>query len=711
MSVLAVPRLYFRGFSSWNPATTNNNDQWPTYDFSSASLNWDYLATQGITRKNFRQAFPAWSQKLQLYKNSSPPPDSWMQPPAEWNYYGGNDFSLKNARPQPTHTTVTGGQTALEGPVVGADPVVGAYVGIRGDNYPGTSSPTNARLVDVNPGCFWSTQFYLREFAIVDPAGGGQPKTAYLQGPVAPGTRMHLRWMNVQRNRAGYPNIEIAGVAGIFMQTCLPKETLQIVPPAGGSTLLSALQDSLGNRGVQGVMARFVVYLTAYFTKQEFDGLSGYTDQYTRLTELWAEALRTGKKPIQNPAVSRVVGSVGLWNDDELVSMPGGRYLWPSAAVTPNNLKGASGAGLGPVAAELQSDSGGDYLVMDLGNCVPEVDSSGTKGDFGPLEVVVAVGGQPKTIATLSPDEYAGAAYESTAGIVDLKLPPGVSRQDVYDGSLRVLVQGGAALRESAGKLSVQTDQRGVYLEQGGSTRIQLQVFQNGSPPASTVKVLAVQYLPSPPPPAGGQAWTLPTDTQPPLLEFEGGGSTTVLTVDPSSKGWVTLGFQTTPRGAGLPIVVFFPFFAGEPQPTPPGQIIPVFTAPDVPSIMTAFYSTVRVLPFDNGLPRQFAQLWSNGGDQQAAWQFVYDNILYLYDMIYPVMKFYAGIDFASQQSVDQNIDAILQLTSAKELDNTLYMPVTRELSAGKRCVLQMYGALVESGFTLKDLPIPPECA
>ncbi len=711
MSVLSVPRVYFKGFSAWNPATTNNNDQWPTYDFSNATLNWDYLATQGITRRNFQTLFPPWSQKLQEYKNPSPPPESWMQPPAEWNYYGGNDFSLKNARPQPTHTTVTGGQISLAGPLIVDDPLVGASVGIRGDNYPGTSSPTNARLVDINPGSFWSTQFYLREFAIVDPGSGGAPKSSYLQGPVAPGTRMHLRWMNVQRNRAGYPEIEIAGVAGIFMQTCLPAETLQITPPAGGSSLLTDLQKALGRPGVKGVMARIVVYLTAYFTKAEFDGLSGYTDQYTRLTELWAEALESGKKPIQNPAVSRVVGTVGLWREGELVSMPGGRYLWPSAALTPTNLKNAGAAGLGPAAAEIQSDSSGDYLVLDWGNCIPEVDSHGTKGDFGPLEVKVQIGGQTKTIATLSPRDYDQTGYEARAGIVDLKLPSGLTRHDVERGSIRVFGQGGAALAESSSKLSVQTDRRGVYLDQGRMAIIPLQVLENGWPPTRQVKVLVVQYLPSPPPPAGGGAWTSPSAAQPAFVEFEGGGSTTILTLDTSARGWVELAFKTTANGPGFPILVFFPYFPGDPPPSPPEQIIPVFTAPGAPSIMTAFYSTVRVLPFDNELPRKFAELWTGSHDQNKAWQFVYDNILYLYDMIYPVMKYYAGIDFASQQSVDQSIDAILRLTSEKELENTLYMPVTRELSAGKRCVLQMYGALVKSGFSLRELPIPPVCA
>ena len=72
-------------------------------------------------------------------------------------------------------------------------------------------------------------------------------------------------------------------------------------------------------------------------------------------------------------------------------------------------------------------------------------------------------------------------------------------------------------------------------------------------------------------------------------------------------------------------------------------------------------------MPFDDDLPAQFQQvLDTTGNDRDAAWEFVYERIMYLYDALYPIM-----------------------------LDSTLYMPASRDLSNGKRTVLKMYRDLV----------------
>ncbi|MEL6865251.1 MAG: hypothetical protein AAFP19_12565, partial [Bacteroidota bacterium] len=111
MSILNVPRLYFRGVSSWDPPTTNNNDQWPTYDFTHAAFNWGFLAQQKppITPANFQTQFPKWAQTLQFYNPGGGTP-GWYQPPAEWNYYGGSNISLVSPD-QKQITTIQSGQT------------------------------------------------------------------------------------------------------------------------------------------------------------------------------------------------------------------------------------------------------------------------------------------------------------------------------------------------------------------------------------------------------------------------------------------------------------------------------------------------------------------------------------------------------------------------------------------------------------------------
>lgn len=110
MSVLSVPRIFFKGKSSCSPNTSNNNDQWPVYDFSNAELNWDYLRSPdiGITPDNVRQNFPDWARTLRWFMaDPTNPAEGWWQPPGEWNYYGGMEWALHTGT---EHTAITGGQ-------------------------------------------------------------------------------------------------------------------------------------------------------------------------------------------------------------------------------------------------------------------------------------------------------------------------------------------------------------------------------------------------------------------------------------------------------------------------------------------------------------------------------------------------------------------------------------------------------------------------
>ena len=101
-------------------------------------------------------------------------------------------------------------------------------------------------------------------------------------------------------------------------------------------------------------------------------------------------------------------------------------------------------------------------------------------------------------------------------------------------------------------------------------------------------------------------------------------------------------------------------------------------------------------MPFDDDLPAQFQQvLDTTGNDRDAAWEFVYERIMYLYDALYPIMRYYGSLDLGEQKAVEQNIDQIIRLCEPHMLDSTLYMPASRDLSNGKRTVLKMYRDLV----------------
>jgi hypothetical protein len=134
------------------------------------------------------------------------------------------------------------------------------------------------------------------------------------------------------------------------------------------------------------------------------------------------------------------------------------------------------------------------------------------------------------------------------------------------------------------------------------------------------------------------------------------------------------------------------------------------------PSYTLAFapYFVCRVLPFDDGLSLQFADCWNATSpytgqpqfNRMQAWNFIYTNILYLYDMLYPVMD--QLMPLGNLDDVEAKINQRLSMISTEMLDSTLYMPVTRELSAGKRLVLQVLGYLVINHYPQEPLPPDP---
>lgn len=94
---------------------------------------------------------------------------------------------------------------------------------------------------------------------------------------------------------------------------------------------------------------------------------------------------------------------------------------------------------------------------------------------------------------------------------------------------------------------------------------------------------------------------------------------------------------------------------------------------------------------------------------ERAAWKFIYNEILYVYDMLFSVMlKF---VDLGSQQAVVKNIRSIWSLISEEAFAESTYaMPITRDLSAGKRLALQLWIYLVAhdynvSGFNVNSIP------
>jgi hypothetical protein len=96
---------------------------------------------------------------------------------------------------------------------------------------------------------------------------------------------------------------------------------------------------------------------------------------------------------------------------------------------------------------------------------------------------------------------------------------------------------------------------------------------------------------------------------------------------------------------------------------------------------MNLFYINVRVLPAD----AQFDSV----PDSQLTYQYIYENVLQYYYRLYPIMDRHMLLN--NQQAVVNAAPILRQLVDQSNWNSTLYMPITRELSDGKRRLLQRW--------------------
>jgi hypothetical protein len=740
MSVLSFPRIYFNGYMQWNVDTTNNNDYVPVYDAADAALDWAYLATMEppITPSSFQEAFRPWVVKPTGDScPPTPPPavnqdncndDPTCHMASRWNYFGNQGASF--VQYQDYVTVTTGGALAYGQPAASDDPILNQPLKING------------RLVDINPVSPFCSQIY---FSTVN-AGSS---TTFIGGPQY--QRMYSRSFLAPRNIAS--DLIIAGAVGTVFQTTIPTATVTS-GNAGNSPLLAALLQALQAPGAAGLMLRFSAYNTLYYQ----NGILNGTTQQPRTCDELTQMYQSGQV-FTNPAYSRLVGVIGVWNEGELSTAPGGRMLVPNAAATPvsaSNLAKAEAPPqapmirvegharvhiataplaittaadvpaaqpavplpLGAIQAEVNASAG--IVSLDLLNAIPEYTSGGTKFDYGSFDLGAQMpDGTFNVIGSFGFDQYDQSAYEANGGIVDVPFASGVTAQDASEwcaGGLLALRNQDTVVSLEA-PLTVQTDDRGVYVDECRVQEITLQVLYKGAPAPAGTKVALAQYYPWPllvstgqwvlfgtQPPSGGDGPFCNVTPAQPYLTFPDGNVTTV-----GANGTATL--RIAPQAAGFPIVAYYPYLASQTPPAPQAQVAFGFTNYQTYTIGTAYFSAVRALPFDNALVSQFVDCWNGTGayagqpkySESAAWQFIYGNIFYVYDMLYPAMD--QIIPLGNQQSVQTNIGVILERISETIADSTGFMPVTREMSAAKRLILEAWGGLINAGFPQKDLP------
>jgi hypothetical protein len=685
MSILSLPRLYFKGEMWWSTATANSSEN-DVYDRATAGLR----LPAGITY----DTLPHYLMGMEGEKIR-----------CGHNYYGDNSCAFT------TGTVIVGGTLANGHDVDHDDPIVRAEVRLVG--AAGDLSP--CRITDIDPFAGWSSQVYLDRLLV-----GDQNCGFYAAGA----TPMLFSRFDYVRNFNVSKDLVWAGPASVIWQTTFPRPVT--VQNEGSSRLVATLEEAVAADTAAGLMIRFCTYRTRYYRNglhpELFKGLpQPRTDR--QLSELYLEGAI-----FPNPAWSLVVGVIGIWHAGEPATVPAGRGFGPGVSILPLN-RTRDGTPpratvLGPATAEL--DVRTNRLSIDLMATFPEFDSSALKVNFGTVAIeAVDAQGNVTIIGALDYSEYDQRAYEARAGIVDLHLEAAVADL-VRNGTLRIagarnertpIDAGGRVPALIEQRFVVTATPRGVYLQQRSRAIVTLRVLHHGGLPRRGTRVLLAQYdwdhrtwswiLTAPG--ATVASADAPADfgmaplsvrnvaafrEAPQLKSFTGrsGGAAALpfvtirLPKNPpglpgdvvrvGSDGSATV--ELRPERPGCFNILILPYGPGDARPVPPPTI-----GPDrmLEVIKYSAFITGRVLPFDDHL--------DDVPDSALDWRFIYDNILRVYDLLHPVTS-RAGSHFPlnDEARVRSAARRIRKLTDPALFNHTSYMPVSRDLSDGKRRTL-----------------------
>ena len=495
----------------------------------------------------------------------------------------------------------------------------------RTDSFVKAPVSFTGMLVDCEPYGAFSSQLFFDDISF-GIAGGCRVYGRRM-------TRFNDRFINFSANPY---NSMIAGVASVMWQTCFSKSaSLEI--EAVDSKVLARLRNEMSNAAVLGLMVRFVTYQTVYYDDPT---LPGNPAGRARVAQELQDKIRSGGwQP--NPARSLVRGTLGLWMKDDCITEASDRTLVATGARITNPSPPPGPPTRPPVFGTAFAQVNRTAVSLDLSNAIPAGNQAGDRINLGTLTLVAS--DPPPAVArmvvgTIPPELYTGAGFDGTSGIVDIRLRPGLS-EVLRNMDLTLEGQDGTvyAVEQPLRALPVTPN---LYLDQGDPVAIMAQVYQRGVPAGGGIQVTKSDILSTDP------------------------SAYVVRTTDPQGRVWF-------PVDTSVPTIVGFGLQAG------PNPQLPLGAPPSNPVFdpMVFPYIYVRVLPQDSDI----AVL-------PPTWQNVYAKVLVDWKAMAPCMDNW--LDLASPDQVLRYGPLIRQLTSPANFESFRYMPVTRDLSKGKRALL-----------------------
>ncbi|HEU0132142.1 MAG TPA: hypothetical protein VFQ85_14230 [Mycobacteriales bacterium] len=661
MSALTLPRVAFYSDSALsNVSTANNQNVVDILDYDLVRLK----NPLGLSPEAYRE----WLMELvEIEQNGTPRRTMY----GYWNYYGDQLTTFGSA---------TVSSVLLPGVTPATDdPLTSARVALT------------ARIVDLDPADTFTSQMFTSGFVVTGTARDGSDVTL-LQAtqPTTPSTR----WINFNRPRG----------SGNFY--CVFPSANLAFAPRGTSAALDVLRDAV--EAGAGLALRYCLYgmVAPYTTDEQVDEM--------RRRFLAGDY-------VLNAKVGRVVGTVNAWDGGDVVSAPSGTWLHPlgspfieaaepgrtahllaplsaagpplshgaldaewdrrtaaAALVADASPSGGSGGApasaddsgptFGPAAADVAPD--GSVVSLDVMATFAEVGTGpfGPKADVG--TVTLCAGGTP-----VAEVPYQEEPYERYGGVVDLDVPEDL-RAQVLAGPLSLHWTKGPDSGLVAEQLAfpyVVVDRQCSYLDLPDATgSLEVRVFSpDGAPLAAPVTLAVEQWQDYSTHGDPGATPVVPPDFKFRKVEEGDPARMVPATLDVPAGGVATL--PLTAAAPGCYKIRFLPPGARADDPNTAGWTLDYFCA-------------VRVLPHDD---------YSHVRDEDVTWGFLWDEVLAYYALMYPVMSQYVPWgppDAPLDPDRVRMLAAVLrELVDARNLDSPMYMPVTRELSAGKRELIRRW--------------------
>ncbi len=647
MSYLGRPRLHFYGKASVNPPTANN----ATTDWKGVQY-YDPANVQLDLQGRSPEQFAAWLHQLNYegYVN------------ALWNYYGDNGIRL-------IETTITAADLP-ERDIRSAneDACIGSNVQLLGSPYRADRSP--AVLVDLDPTDGFTTQLFGQYFSI------GDGTQIFLEADTP--FKTYSRWVNFWRN------LEVGGDRGssAIWQIAIPREAVKLNNLIASPTM-GAFQEALND--AQGLVMRLCFYLFHHMPYKTI-----------------AQNFQANQR-VSLPGQLVVAGTLGIWDREKTATLPPARILMPDLAnplEIPDSIQSQrqhTQFFLG--AALAQTDTTRKVITLDLVNTFPEIAAFDTlqeamsdvpeKINLGDISLQAVEGEAVTCIGALGfkpriPGQptYDKAGLLLTGGIIEMPYPPEIESQ-ILAGDL-VLLRGiepdsPILLRESA--YHVLVDQRSLYLELEDPTPriLPFQVIRYGQPLTEPLTLHLEQTVNHSSRFAEEQNRINPRTTDERLDHT----ARRVL----QQGDVVNIPIEVTTDAAGFGEIPITPSRAGMCKIWISSPTDPDLTQVGLDSMRYFLknslhtFINMRVLPDD--------RYYDTIPDEALTWDFMAEHFFRYYALLYPIMNHY--IDFTNQAETEAKAAMIAAFVSEQLFNSTIYMPITRELSAGKRRLVQRW--------------------